>query len=799
MNTPVVSSVVIRRARLALGVVVLVWACKDTNEVVTGVPPAKLEIIVGDSQAGVVGKELPTALVARVRDSLDRPISGVTVAFKVTAGGGSVFAGVSTSNDTGVVQDRWTLGTHVADSQRVEVRWVDPGTGQAVVFGKFAAVATAGVPAKLDGTRAFDQFIATTRAESLTAKLTDQYGNVLPGDTVTWVVLTGGGTVSPVLTVSDSGGFVRTSLTMGLPMDTIHVIRATYPGATPATFSATPSLLPGTFALAKGPGVDGQFGTVGATLADSLVVSVKLNDGRAISGVLIHWAPSTGAVVSPADVRTGTNGLAKTQLQLKSSTGSNSGTATIAQGVSGQVSVVFTATGVAGAPAQTVVKAGNNQAAAANVPVFVAPAVTVRDQYGNLITGASVSFVVTAGGGSVGNPTATANGATGASAGSWTLGPSLGTNTLEARVTGAPTIVFTATAYAQLMANRIAAGSSGGCALDQSNALLCWGNDPPNAPFNDSIPASAGGTFLSLSSAGSLSAHACGIAAGDAASCWGNNTSGQVGDGTTISPRSTPTSVIGGITFSAITTTRSTSCGVSSSGAIYCWGGGLFGTLGNGTIVDRVTPATASGSVVFTAVTGGSEHLCALAADSTAYCWGFSSFGQAGIAPNTGSLCTNGQGSCVLTPTAVPGGRHFRAIAAGANHTCALQADSTLYCWGLSTAWGGLDTPTPTLVSTAERFASVAGGRNHTCGIAADARMLCWGSNVNAALGNGTNGGSTLTPTVVSGGHLFTAVAAGDGRTCGIATDGGVWCWGVGPAGGGSPSLVTVPQPVIHH
>lgn len=108
--------------------------------------PANLTIVSGDQQQATVGAEFPSPLV-KVVDANGDAIQSQTVNFGVTAGGGSVFAGASTTNANGAAQERWTLGTVARQDQTVEVPAVDNSTGQALVFATFHATAVAG-PAK---------------------------------------------------------------------------------------------------------------------------------------------------------------------------------------------------------------------------------------------------------------------------------------------------------------------------------------------------------------------------------------------------------------------------------------------------------------------------------------------------------------------------------------------------------------------------------------------------------------------------------------------------------------------------
>lgn len=136
-----------RRIVPLLAAALLAECGEPTNS--SGHRAALMQIVSGDAQEAVVGTELPTPLVVKVLDSTGAAVSGQLVNFRIVAGGGSVFAGASITNSAGLAQERWTVGTSTADSQRVEARAVDNVTGAPLTFAVFKAVALPGPPASL--------------------------------------------------------------------------------------------------------------------------------------------------------------------------------------------------------------------------------------------------------------------------------------------------------------------------------------------------------------------------------------------------------------------------------------------------------------------------------------------------------------------------------------------------------------------------------------------------------------------------------------------------------------------------
>src|SRR2546430_2356560 len=120
-------------------------------------------------------------------------------------------------------------------------------------------------------------------------------------------------------------------------------------------------------------------------------------------------------------------------------------------------------------------------------------------------------------------------------------------------------------------------------------------------------------------------------AAGATAYCWGSNAVGQLGDGTAID-RSSPVPVPppAGVSFAAVTAGRLHTCGVTPAGTAYCWGSNSVGQLGDGTTNDRSSPVPVPPptGVSFAAVTAGYSHTCATVAGTAPYCWGGNGSGQ---------------------------------------------------------------------------------------------------------------------------------------------------------------------------
>lgn len=326
----------------------------------------------------------------------------------------------------------------------------------------------------------------------------------------------------------------------------------------------------------------------------------------------------------------------------------------------------------------------------------------------------------------------------------------------------------------------ISAGSGHTCALTGRGAVRCWGsNSSGQLGDGTTIPRQIPVTVLGLSSGvQAISAgggFTCALTSAGAVKCWGNNGGGRLGDGTTIN-RATPVDV--GLPYGA----QAISAGANHACALLmppsqvrCWGGNQGGQLGDGTTVNRLTPVPVSGLGVTLAVSAGGFHTCAVTMGGAARCWGENFMGQLGNSTDQPSL----------TPVTVSGlSSGVRAISAGAWHACALTATGAVRCWGDNThrQLGDGTTAqyrlTPVLASgLSSGVQAISTGSDFTC-VLINANVGCWGGNNSGQLGNGSTTDSPVMIGVAAG--YIRAISAGaiGSHVCALGVSGGVLCWG---------------------
>lgn len=307
---------------------------------------------------------------------------------------------------------------------------------------------------------------------------------------------------------------------------------------------------------------------------------------------------------------------------------------------------------------------------------------------------------------------------------------------------------------------------------------------------------------------------ASGLAAGVAV---GTTTITGASGGQPASVSLTVTPPVNLVRFTAISVHALHTCGLSTSGSVYCWGGDFAGTLGRGILPLSTTdcklnlsgtvpcvsiPTPVEGGLTFTSLattsSGGVYYSCAGTPDRV-YCWGGNSAGEIGNGAAAGTFAR--------VPTAVASSSQYASIAVGGNVTCGIiVASSFTDCWG-DNSWGQLADPQlsqkcggsingiagtcstlPHRIPGALLFTQITIGSYHSCALSAAGVAYCWGYNSNSQIGAPAQDVCwwipdlapmcNWHPTTVETTLRFTSLAAGSDFTCGVSTAASVYCWG---------------------
>lgn len=383
---------------------------------------------------------------------------------------------------------------------------------------------------------------------------------------------------------------------------------------------------------------------------------------------------------------------------------------------------------------------------------------------------------------------------------------------------------------------KVAAGIANSCVLLTSGAVKCWGSNAEGQLGDGSttskiIPTQVSGLTSGVSQVVAGGYHVCALLNSGAVQCWGSNTYGQLGDGSTLN-RLTPTQVLG-LTSGVvqISAGRSHTCALLNNGAVNCWGAGGYGQIGNLSFINKTSPTQVSGLTSgVSQISARGDHSCALLNTGAVKCWGYNSYGQlgdgtqdskntptqvSGLTSGVNQITAGWLSSCALlgtgevrcwgsnlsgqigdgtitnwrlTPTKVIGLSSSVTHVSAANHfSCARLSSGSVQCWGRGkrgelgdgTVINKSTKPRPTqILDLSSNALSLAAGSNHTCALLDSGSLKCWGLNLSGQIGDGFQV-DKYAPTQVTGlSSGVTSVVAGENHSCALLSDGSAKCWG---------------------
>ncbi|MGO9063128.1 MAG: RCC1 domain-containing protein, partial [Myxococcaceae bacterium] len=215
---------------------------------------------------------------------------------------------------------------------------------------------------------------------------------------------------------------------------------------------------------------------------------------------------------------------------------------------------------------------------------------------------------------------------------------------------------------------------------------------------------------------------------------WGDDNTGELGNGTTSTqPQLRPLQISTG--YALVASGNLFDLAIAGSGTLWAWGSNEYGTLGDGTTTNRNAPVQIGTDTNWFSVSAGFSHTMAIKQDGTLWAWGDNREGQLG----DGSLTQRNAPEQIGTDT------NWESVSAGAFWTAAIKNDGTLWTWGTG-SYGdlgngsGTDTSqtVPAQVGTDKNWLLVSAGWTFGLAVKGDFTLWAWGNNANGQLGDGT-------------------------------------------------------------
>ena len=352
----------------------------------------------------------------------------------------------------------------------------------------------------------------------------------------------------------------------------------------------------------------------------------------------------------------------------------------------------------------------------------------------------------------------------------------LGDNSETQRTT--PVTVYTSGALASKNVTAVSAGWYHSLALDSDGKVYAWG-DNTNGQLGDNSTTSSS-VPVSVYTAGALNGksitaiaagldHTLALDSDGIVYAWGDNTSGQLGDGSNsdskIPVAVSTAGILSGKTISAIAVGFYFSVAMDSDGKVYTWGSNSSGQLGNNSTTASNIPVAVSTSGLLSSKTivdieAGNSHCLVLDNAGDLFSWGANNDGQLGNESYDASLVP-----VAVDMTDVLSGKTINAIASGRYHSLALDSDGKVYTWGLNgsgnlgdASYTKRNTPVAVDVSgvlSGKVLTAIAGGSSHCLALGSDGAVYSWGLGTSGQLGVGSTSSSNIPVRVQSSGTDF--------------------------------------------
>lgn len=274
---------------------------------------------------------------------------------------------------------------------------------------------------------------------------------------------------------------------------------------------------------------------------------------------------------------------------------------------------------------------------------------------------------------------------------------------------------------------------------------------------------------MPMVSAGSI--HSLALKSDGTVVSWGNNSVGQLGDGTNTN-RASPVPVTGLNGVVAVAAGGMHTVALKADGTLMSWGYNPNGALGDGSTTTRTSPVLVPNLTNVIKVAAGAEHSLALKSNGTVMAWGSNSYGELGDGSNTSHT----------SPVVVPGLSGVVDVIAGGYRSFALKSDGTVMAWGYN-LYGGLGDGSaisrnnPVALPSLAGVIALAGGFYHSLALKSDGTVMAWGENNNGQLGDGSFV-TKINPVEVQGLSNIVTISAGRSHSSALKSDGTVIAWG---------------------
>ena len=546
---------------------------------VEGTPGVAVSLVAqaGNNQTAGAGAPVSVPPSVLVRDYAGTPVSGVQVTFSVTSGGGSLTGGTAITNGGGIATlGSWTLGPTVGVSNSVTA------AASGLPVATFVATSTV-APASIAVVVGDNQVQAQGRSFIAPLKVIVKDATNSPVVGAGVVFATSAGSInggSPTLTVLTDGSGQASATWNASNSPGNQTATATVSGLPPVTFNG------------RSTSSTTGFGRCELTTASAAYCWGYNAFGQVGDGTTTDRAVPTAVL----------GGLAFTSLAEGSADhacGLTSGGAAYCWGFNGYGQL------------------GDGSTTNRTAPVAVSGGLT--------FTQLAVSVNATCGR---------------TSGGALYCWGSSGYGLYGDGVQGTVHLTPTAVAAGGTTFSSVALGQNHACAVATSGTAYCWGlgtfgelGDGSVATRSTPAAVPDGRTYLSLSVGDS---HSCGVTNAGLGFCWGYGGAGGIGDGSASTLVPSPSAVAGGLTFTSISASGSSdTCGRTSTGQVYCWGDNSSGQVGDGTTTSRRVPTIVQGSIVYASVRIRNTTGCGRTAGGQPYCWGYNGFGQVGDGTTT--------------------------------------------------------------------------------------------------------------------------------------------------------------------